>query len=301
MVFTFKFISIYSSTVKRLLQLQGNLISVLLRTMHNIFQKTVSSESIICSFSEWSQLCAQKILSHCRLYCKLPNVSQDDEGDTDEWMILEVVMRSWSHVKDKHESILIFYSSLCEIALGSALAESIDLSQEVTSMLESDWKVDLKHVPSRYKTIGIANTVLKQLSEPSSEYLVENSRLLCLVRVAVICDQVGIELFSHNIQKSGISSSARGFCESDMEAGLLFDHYDTMSQGMKFLKSRIRVVIGKQYFMKTKELAQTMASFYESRRDTVKGWNKSRKSLATERRQSDMSVFLKPVKKEDFD
>ena len=301
MAFTLTLIEFYSSTVKRLLKLQGKLISVLLRTMHNIFQKTVSSETINCAFSEWSQLCAQKILGHCRLYCKLPNVSQDDERDTDEWMMLEVVMRSWSHVKEKYESILIFYSSFCEIALGSALAESIDLSQKVTSMLESDWKVDLEHVPIRYKTIGTANTVIKLLSEPSSEYLVENSRLLALVRIAVICDQVGIELFSHNIQKSGISSSTRGFCESDEEAGLLFNHFDNMSQGMKFLKTRIRVVIGKQYFMKTKELALAMASFYESRRETVKGWNKSRKSLVTERRQSDMSVFLKPVKEEGFD
>lgn len=262
-----------------------------------------SSDKENDTFEEWIGSCVGFVMESFKQYSKLPSLADEEARDDTGWLLIEIVIRSWNSVEDKQENVMMFYSSLCNAVLGKCF-EGHEWDEELQQViLKISTRVNKdrieSHVPLRYKTIATAETALDLLARPGSTFLIDNPLLLATVRIANICEQVGIELFNHNIQNQDVPSVNRGFCESDAEAAMLYEHLDCVCKSLQLLKRLIKVVVNKPFIMRAKELVLLLLSITDKQRQTVQRWEKGRKSDV--RRQSDLSCFMKPKQEDDSD
>lgn len=219
---------------------------------------------------------------------------------------MELLVRSWQTVQ-KHKSVNIFYSSLCNVAL-EKLAENLcnwsteveraafTIVKTVHKSVDSEGKLkDFMHL--RYRTIARAETALGMLMKVDC-LNEEGPHFLATIRIAALCEQVGMELFMSNIREALTVSRNRGFCESDSEAAMLYEHFNHMCDICQHLKKKIRVVLN-PYMRRSKELVLLLYSFYDKCKLKVSSWDKGRKN--EKRRQSSLSSFFNENEDEEED
>ena len=221
----------------------------------------------------------------CEHFLILPNGDEED-NDNEGWLCMELMIRSWQTIP-KHESVIIFYSHLCHLALQKFVGDICNWELEVQRTAQTMAKEE-NSIKPRYKTIAMAEVALGMLTK-SSQMNSDGARLLATVRVAGMCEQVGIEGFMLNIRRATNLSRNRGFCESDLEANMLYDHLDHLCNILLHLKKSIRDVINPN-MRRLKELVILLSNFYDKCKLKVSTWDKARKS--EKRRQSSMCAFL---------
>lgn len=278
---------------RSLLECQGKLLKTLLEHVYHQSKENRNTE-VFTDFNKWIESTAELTLDICdEQFSKLPKTDEEDKDDEEGWLPMEVVIRSWQTIQ-KHESVCIFYSSLCNLALQKCMEDVCNWNAEVqrstltlVQMMNKDDNTEEKlkeHINLRYRTIAMAETALGMLTK--STYNNDGPRILATIRIAGICEQVGIELFMSNIQKALIVSRNRGFCESDSEAAMLYEHFSHMCNICQHLKKSIRVVLN-PHMRRAKELVLLLYSFYDKCKLKVSSWDKGRKT--EKRRQSSLS------------
>ena len=253
---------------------------------------------------KWIGSCVGFVMKSCKHYSKLPKVADEETSDDTGWLLIEIIIRSWNSVEDKHKSVLMFYSALCKVVLGECFKGHCKWDEELQRVLLKISQLITKDgadvpIHLRHETIAAAETALDLMARSGSTFLQDSPLFLATVRISSICEQVGIELFNHNIQNQKAPSVNRGFCESDAEAAALYTHLDHVCKSLQYLKTAIKVVVNKPFIMRSKELVLLLLSTCDRQRDTVRRWDKGRKSDINDRRQSDLSCFLQPKKKDD--
>lgn len=313
-----------------LLQIQGDLLSLLIQSTYKIIihdkECTIyhQQNEQLKEFEQWALSSAKWIMDSCQHYSSLQAIS--DEEDTSgaenqgDWLIMLMILRSWSIINDKDIGVLLFYSKLCYMALERCLGwESKTWDQQVTniamkmtqdminskneisssssssslnSIKNNNGETDIttQNVPHRYHALATAETAFQEIAKPCKSFLTDTSRLLATIWIASVCEQVAMELFNHNIQRVKVSPIYRGFCENDSEASMLHDHLDRICSSLQFVKKSIRIVLGKPFLRRSKELALLLQCTFDKQRDSVAKWDRTRKSGV--RRQSDLSTFF---------
>jgi len=228
----------------------------------------------------------------------------EDDDDDQGWLLLDLLVRSLQRVDKMHEPIVTFSSAFCNLALQICIGDEFDwdekLQRSALAMVQSMDKnriVMEEHILLRYKTLAMAEIALGVLTKPNS-IVSDGPRYLATVRIASFCELVGIELFVANIQKSSASPINRGFCESDSEAKMLYNHFESLCNICNHLKRSITSVLVNAYMRRVKEFVILLAGYYDKKKSSVSSWDKSRKS--GKQRQSLMSAFIKD-KEEDED
>jgi hypothetical protein len=309
------------------LQIQGDLLVVLIQTMYKLITQDkectiYQNNEQIKEFEEWALCSAKCIIDSCQDYSSLPEVSNEENTvDTENkgWLIIHMMLRSWSIVNEKDVSVVLFYSKLCHVALERCLGwESniwddqvtklaMQLSEDVHNSKDEDTKRSSKDndnknhnetiiptrsdfIPHRYHVLATAESAFQEISKPSKSFISDTPRLLAIIYIASVCEQVAMELFNHNIQRQKVSPIYRGFCENDAEASMLYHHLDRICTCLQIVKKSIRIVLGKPFLRRSKELALLLLCTIDKQRDSVAKWDKRRKSGV--RRQSDLSNFF---------
>jgi hypothetical protein len=296
--------------LRSLLACQGKLLfSLLERAYHKYKHECISNDNekeVSQNFDEWTMSTSQLVLKFCReQFSKLPIVDDADTDDDEGFLSMELVIRSW-HTIEKAESVDTFYFGLCNLALQKCVGDTCDWDAEVhrsgLTMIkllnknENDEEKLEEGLHLRYRALATAETALGMLTKENFEK--NGPRFLGTIRIAAISEQVGIELFMSNIKKTLKISRNRGFCESDAEAAMLYEHLNHLCNLCQHIKKSIRVVVN-PHMLRAKELALLLYTVYDKCKLKVSMWDKGRKS--EKRRQSSLSSFLETREEDEED
>jgi hypothetical protein len=197
-----------------------------------------------------------------------------DDGDDDRngWLLLSLVLRSVQFPLSQKSSVLVEFYAYYAIAaiLKSLYDEKSDWDEDIlkfaSKIMGGSELGSTMAVPLPFTCLAFSHAALDtMLVLPSVTN--DGPRYYCLVELAAICSQVGINLLQRRFDTSN-GTTQRKIYEDSHEADRLHKHFfKTMKDLCKVHKEQITSIIRKQHLRRCKELFVILCSFYGALKD----------------------------------
>ena len=196
-----------------------------------------------------------------------------DDGDDDRngWLPLSLVLRSVQFPLSQKSSLLVeFYAYYAIAAIRKSLYEKSDWDEDIlefaSKIMGGSELGSATAVPLPFTCLAFSHAALDtMLVFPSVTN--DGPRYHCLVELAAICSQVGINLLQRRFDTSNGITQRKIYDDCD-EADRLHHHFfETMEASCEVHKKKITFVMSSPHLRRCKELIVILCSFYRALKD----------------------------------